>query len=105
MKQFKRLLLIAYPYMRNKFWLTGLLFVMWLGFIDDNNIITQVKGRITLAQVERERQFYLQETQQSFEELKLLQNDREMLEKFAREKYLMKKPDEDIFIFTAEDEN
>lgn len=103
MKQFKRTLSVVYPYLRNKFIFTGLLFVIWVGFIDDNNIITQVKARMRLAEVERERQFYLKETEQSLEDLKLLQNNRELLERFARERYLMKRANEDIFIFTAED--
>ena len=103
MKQFKRTLAVTYPYLRNKFIFTGLLFVIWVGFIDDNNLITQVKARMRLAEVERERQFYLRETEQSLEDLKLLQNNRELLERFARERYLMKRENEDIFIFTVED--
>ena len=93
----------ALPYLRNKYVVTGLMFVVWVGFIDDNNIISQVKGRMKLAEVYREREFYLKETRQSSEELKLLQNDKELLERFARERYLMKRPDEDIFVFTVED--
>lgn len=104
MKQFKRGLAAVYPHLRNKFVFTGLLFVIWVAFIDDNNLITQVKARIKLAEIEREREFYLDETRKSTEELKLLQNDREMLERFARERYLMKREDEDIFIFTTEEE-
>jgi cell division protein DivIC len=103
MKQFKRTLATVYPYLRNKFVFTGLLFAIWVGFIDDNNIITQVKARMKLAEVAREREFYLKETEQSTEDLKLLQNDRELLERFARERYLMKRENEDIFIFTTEE--
>jgi len=104
MKQFKRTLAVIYPYLRNKFVFMGLLFVVWIGFIDDNNIITQVKARMKLAEVERERQFYLKETEQSTQDLKLLQNDRELLERFARERYLMKRENEEIFIFASEEE-
>lgn len=93
----------AYPWLRNKFVFTGLLFIIWVGFIDDNNIIAQVRSRLRLAEVNREREFYMRETQQSAEDLKLLQNDRELLEKFARERYLMKRENEEVFIFTTED--
>ena len=93
----------ALPNLRNKYVVTGLMFVIWIGFIDDNNLISQVKGRMKLAEVYREREFYLKETKQSSEELKLLQNDKVLLERFARERYLMKRPDEDIFVFTVED--
>jgi cell division protein DivIC len=103
MNRLRPVIRIILPIVRNKYLLTGLLFVVWVGFIDDNNIIAQVKARMKLAEVERERTFYLRETEQSMEELKLLQNDRELLERFARERYLMKRPDEDIFVFTVED--
>lgn len=103
MKRLKPYIRWLLPYLRNKFVVTGLLFVVWVGFFDDDNIISQVKGRLKLAEVFRERQFYLRETEQSSEELKLLQNDRELLERFARERYLMKRTDEEIFVFTTED--
>jgi len=103
MKRFKRTLSVVYPYVKDKFVFTGLMFIIWIGFIDDNNIIAQVKSRMRLAEVEREREFYLSETKQSLEDLKLLQNDRELLERFARERYLMKRQNEEIFIFTTED--
>lgn len=103
MKRFRQTLAWAYPHLRNKFIFTGLLFIIWVGFIDDNNIIAQVEARMKLAEVNREREFYLRETQQSAEDLKLLQNDRELLERFARERYLMKRENEEIFVFTEEE--
>ncbi len=103
MKRFRQTLAWAYPHLRNKSIFTGLLFIIWVGFIDDNNIIAQVKSRMKLAEVNREREFYLRETQQSMEDLKLLQNDRELLERFARERYLMKRENEEIFVFTEEE--
>jgi len=103
MNRLRPIIRFILPIVRNKYLLTGVLFVVWVGFIDDNNIITQVKARMKLAEVERERAFYLRETEQSMDELRVLQNDRELLERFARERYLMKRPDEDIFVFTVED--
>ena len=92
------------PVVRNKFVFTGVLFLIWIGFIDDNNIIAQVEARLKLSAVNTEREFYLKETQKSLDDLKLLQNDRALLEKFAREKYLMKKDNEEIFVFSTEEE-
>ncbi len=91
------------PVLRNKYAISGFVFFIWVGFVDDNNIIEQVKSRMKLSAVNNEREFYLTETMQSVEDLKLLQNDRELLEKFAREKYLMKKDNEEIFVFTVEE--
>jgi len=72
-------------------------------FFDENNVISQVKNRLKLAELEDDREFYEEEIAESTADLKLLQDDREVLEKFAREKYLMKKPDEEIFVFVTEE--
>jgi len=103
MSKVKRIWHILLPVVRNKFAVTGILFLVWIAFVDDNNIIVQVEARLKLAAVDNEREFYLKETQKSLDDLKLLQNDRALLEKFAREKYLMKKENEEIFVFTTED--
>lgn len=104
MNKIKRIWDFLLPVAKNKFAVTGILFLVWIGFVDDNNFITQVEARLKLAAVNNEREFYLQETQKSLDDLKLLQNDRALLEKFAREKYLMKKDNEEIFVFTTEEE-
>jgi cell division protein DivIC len=104
MNRLKGILGRVLPVVRNKFVFTGVLFLIWIGFIDDNNIIAQVEARLKLSAVNTEREFYLKETQKSLDDLKLLQNDRALLEKFAREKYLMKKDNEEIFVFSTEEE-
>lgn len=104
MNRLKGILGRVLPVVRNKFVFTGILFLIWIGFIDDNNIIAQVEARLKLSAVNTEREFYLKETQKSLDDLKLLQNDRALLEKFAREKYLMKKDNEEIFVFSTEEE-
>ncbi|MCF8276077.1 MAG: septum formation initiator family protein [Flavobacteriales bacterium] len=83
--------------------MTGLVFLVWMTFFDENNFITLVKNQLKLSELESEKEHYVNEIAQSTADLKLLQNDKELLEKFAREKYLMKKDDEEIFVFSVED--
>jgi cell division protein FtsB len=85
----------------NKYVVTTTLFVVWMLFIDQDNVINQVKARMKLAKLEHEREFYQNEIAKGKEELSVLQNDPIMLEKLAREKYLMKREDEEIFIFSG----
>jgi cell division protein FtsB len=85
----------------NKYVVTTTLFVVWMLFIDQDNVINQVKARMKLAKLEHEREFYQNEIAKGKEELSVLQNDHIMLEKLAREKYLMKREDEEIFIFSG----
>ena len=72
-------------------------------FFDHHNMINQIELRAELYQLESDRAYYQAEIEQIREDLdELLQND-DKLEKFAREKYFMKKPNEEIFLFVAED--
>ena len=91
------------PKLRNKFVISFLVFLTWMTFFDENSFIPTIENRIKLAELEDERDHYLKEIAQSTDDLKLLQNNQELLEKFARERYLMKKENEDIFIFSVEE--
>lgn len=55
-----------------------------------------------LNDVKEEKQFYLEEIKKDSIAIMELTTDKENLEKFAREKYLMKKDDEDIFLIIEE---
>lgn len=83
--------------------MTLLVFLVWMTFFDENNFISLVENRMKLAELEDEKEHYVAEINESAEDLKLLQNDKELLEKFARERYLMKKENEEIFVFAVEE--
>ena len=104
MKKIRDIGLKVYPVLRNKYVFTSLIFFVWMMFFDENNFISQVKTQLKLAELERDKRFYEKEIAQSADDLKMLQNDKAVLEKFAREKYLMKKEDEEIFVFVVEKE-
>jgi hypothetical protein len=57
----------------------------------------------TLRELEAEKNFYLKKYEQDSKRLKELRTDNENLEKFAREQYLMKKENEDVFVIVEED--
>ncbi|MCF8460390.1 MAG: septum formation initiator family protein [Flavobacteriales bacterium] len=103
MKKLKKLGKKLNPYIRSKYAVTLLAFLVWMTFFDENSFISTIKNQLKLAEMENERDHYLKEISESTADLKLLQNNKELLEKFAREKYLMKKDNEDIFVFSVED--
>ena len=79
----------------NKYLLAFTLFVVWLSFFDKNAILTQWKLSQTIDELERERTFISEE----IERTKLVrENLSENQEKYAREKFYMKKPGEQVFI-------
>lgn len=87
---------------RNKYFLTFLFFVIWLTLFDRNDLLTRYKYQKTLNELEIDRDFYLKEIESTRAELYELTTNPRTLEKFAREKYFMKKNNEEIFIFTTE---
>jgi len=86
------------PWLRNKYLLTAVTFAVWLLFFDDRDVLTQFRHNHELNQLEESRDFYLREIRTTSAELDRLKSDPATLEKYAREKYRMKKDDEDLFI-------
>lgn len=87
---------------KNFYFLFSFFFLIWMLFIDANDLITQFKLKQQLETLENEKAYYQEkigEVKKDREEL--LSNDA-LLEKFAREKYLMKKETEDLFIVVEE---
>ena len=84
--------------LRNKYLILFLLFILWVVFIDDYNLINQSKIKNTVDDLKSQKEFYIAEIKSDSTELYKLQNDPAEQEKFAREKFLMKKENEDIFI-------
>lgn len=86
------------PYLKNKYVITLLVFFTWMLFFDRNDIITRVKLKRQLAKLQKEREFYKEEIKKVEETNMQLFSSDETLEKFAREKYMMKRDNEEIFL-------
>ena len=72
-------------------------------FLDSNDLISRFKLGAKLRNLDREKAYYQKKIADVEKDRHELMTDRELLEKFAREKYLMKKETEDIFIIQEED--
>jgi cell division protein FtsB len=84
--------------LKNKYTITIVFLMGWLLFFDRYDFITQYKTVKELKQLEEEKAYYLAEITKNENDLKHLKEDPVYLERFAREKYLMKQPNEDVFI-------
>jgi cell division protein FtsB len=87
-------------YLRNKYFTATVLFFAWICFFDRNDLISEAKLMYKINKLKTERTYFQKQTDIANEELKELQTDPSSLEKFAREKYLMKKDNEDIYVIT-----
>lgn len=88
--------------MRNKYLLTIVGLAVWVAFFDKNDLSTQLELREDVKKLEEERNYYASEIKQITSDIKELNTNPKTLEKFAREKYLMKKDNEDIFVIVEE---
>lgn len=85
-------------WLRNKYLIALMVVFVWMLFFDKNNIIQQWRLQKQLHELRSDKQYYLEEIKRDSTDLRMLQDDPEALEKYAREKYLMKKENEDIYI-------
>jgi cell division protein FtsB len=88
---------------RNKYLLTIIGLVVWIVFFDKNDLKTQLKLRDDVKKLQEERNYYAAEIEQITSDISELNTNPKTLEKFAREKYLMKKDNEDIFVIVEEE--
>ena len=86
------------PFLRNKYILTLLIFVVWLMFLDSNNLISRYKEMKNLKKLKSDREYYVRRIEEDKRKLYELKTNNRNLEKFAREQYRMKRPDEDLYI-------
>jgi len=86
------------------YFIAGLSFLVWMLFIDSNDLVTQYKQSHKLGTLEAEQVYYQEKIKEVEAERQELLTNPELLEKFAREKYLMKKPEEDLFVLVEEEE-
>lgn len=87
-----------FPLFRNFYFVTGFVFLVWMIFLDSNDLISRYRLGAKLRALENEKEYYQEKISEVEKDRQELMTDKELLEKFAREKYLMKKPTEDVFI-------
>jgi cell division protein DivIC len=83
---------------RNFYVIATTFFLAWMLLLDSNNLIARYELSSKLGSLEDEKEYYEQKIREVEKDRDELFGDRESIEKFAREKYLMKKESEDIFI-------
>jgi len=82
----------------NKYFLVGLIFVVWICFFDTNNVGQMFRSRRTLRSQRQQIEFYQQEIDKMNRKLEQLKSERDSLEKFAREEYFYHLDGEDVFV-------
>jgi cell division protein FtsB len=98
---YKSLLEKMPAWMKNRYVLTVLAFLLWIILLDPNNLISRLGEARTRNRLLREKEYYTGRIEEDRRKLNELRTSNENLEKYAREQYRMKKPDEDLFIIVT----
>ncbi len=83
---------------KNKYIITLIAFVVWMIFFDAKDILTQRERTSELRQLQESKAYYTAEIAAERKALEELKSNPAAIEKYAREKYLMKRDNEDLFI-------
>jgi cell division protein FtsB len=78
-------------------WLVIGFMIVWMTFIDRNNFINLYEYRSELSELRGKKAYYQEEIERMKTDRAIIFNDSKSLERYAREKYLMKKDNEDIY--------
>lgn len=84
--------------LRNKYLVATIAFLVWMLFFDRNDFFEQRSRRQYLYKLEESREYFTNEIIKERKFSQELKNDPAVIEKVAREKYLMKRDNEDLFI-------
>ena len=90
------------PVVLNKYFISVIAIIVWVTFFDKDDLLSQYQLRKKLKQLRTERKYYKDEIKNSKNDLNELRTNPSNLEKFAREKYLMKKDNEEIFVIVKD---
>ena len=91
--------MIIIKILKNKYFLVIIGLVFWLLYFDRNDVFTQFDLIKKCNKLNSEKDYYIVEIENNKKEIIELQHNTESLETFAREKYLMKRDNEDVFVF------
>ncbi len=85
-------------FFKSFYFLSTLFFLFWLSFIDSNDLFLQRELKVKQSELIEAKKFYEDKILEVKNDREALLNNSELLEKIAREKYLMKKANEDLYI-------
>jgi len=85
-------------WLRSKFFLVFTAFTVWMLFFDERDVFTMRHHRQELRELQQSKKYYTDQINREKTELENLKNNPATLEKYAREKYYMKRDNEDLYL-------
>ena len=94
-----------FTWLVNKYAVIIILFMVWMIFFDDASLLQHIRIDKGINELKVDREFYNKQLSEVKTELKGVKEDPDAIEKIARERFYMKKDNEDIFVIVEEKEN
>jgi cell division protein FtsB len=82
----------------NKYLIVVVVFVIAMTTTEEHNAFQAMENARTIKRLEKELAFYKNKSAENKKRLEQLKADKEQIEKFARERYRMHAPNEDVFV-------
>ena len=86
------------PFVLNKYFLASSLFAVCMLFFDRNDVFTQLNRKSDLREIEQSKEYFSKKIAEGKKFSSDMRSNTDAVEKFAREKYLMKRDNEDLFL-------
>jgi cell division protein FtsB len=87
------------PFVANRYFVAILAFVLWMLFFDQRDFFTQRDRAAELEKLEQAKAYYQKEISTTQEQLNNLQSNPGAVEKYARERYLLRRDGEEVYLF------
>ncbi len=90
-------------YLKNFYLVISTVFIVWMLFFDTNNIFVQIRETRKYNELQRDKAYYQKKIISVKEDMESLQSNKNLLEKFAREKYHFRKQNEDVYVIVEQE--
>ena len=87
------------PFVANRYFIAILAFIVWMLFFDQRDFFQQRERAAELKKVEDAKKYYQKEIEYTQKQLNNIQNNKAAIEKYARERYLLRREGEELYLF------
>lgn len=84
--------------LKNKYLIATVAFVVWMVFFDHNNLLLHLQYRNELNELSKSKKYYQEQIDKTKKEVEQMHSNPQWMEKVAREQYLMKRDNEDVYL-------
>lgn len=85
-------------FFKNKYILVAIFFIVWMLFFDHNNLFLHLQYRSELNDLKKKKKYYQEQIERTRNDVEMMKTNPAWKEKIAREQYLMKKDNEDLYL-------